>query len=203
MHTEPTVPELPLIRPPSEFQSLLVRLTRGCRWNRCRFCGIYPALGQPDFSVRSVAEVKRDIELSVKRRPRARDAFFGDADPLEIGLDPFCELTRHLRKLCPIERLTCYARASTLRKLKPAGIAELARAGLNRVHIGLESGDDQVLQLQRKGQAAAMVEEVAGWLKEAGIEISFYVLLGLGGSKRWREHRWQSHRWCRRNLSGT
>lgn len=29
------------IRPPSESKSLLIRVTRGCHWNKCYFCGLY------------------------------------------------------------------------------------------------------------------------------------------------------------------
>jgi hypothetical protein len=182
------LPEMPIIRPPSEWRSLLVRLTRGCRWNRCRFCGIYPHLGAPNFSVRTVAEVKHDIDLLSRLRPRAETAFFGDADPLDIGLAPFCDIAVYLRRIFPVQRLTCYARASTLSRLGRQAIIDLAGAGLNRVHVGLESGDARILRFHRKGQSPAMVSRVAGWLKEAGIELSFYVLLGLGGRDHWQEH---------------
>ena len=50
--------ELGAYRPPSEAYSLLLRLTRNCPWNRCRFCEMYK--GQK-FELRSVAEIKRDI----------------------------------------------------------------------------------------------------------------------------------------------
>ena len=188
MTVKNNVPETPLIRPPSEWQSLLIRITRGCKWNRCRFCGIYPHLGEPNFSRRSVADVKQDIDLLKQIRPHAETAFFGDSDPLQVGIDAFIEITEYIRKVFPLRRLTCYARASTLWKLRKENIKALARAGLDRVHIGLESGDAKTLRFHRKGQSPEMVRETAAWLKEAGIEISFYVLLGLGGRDHWQRH---------------
>ncbi|MDX1775749.1 MAG: radical SAM protein [Desulfobulbales bacterium] len=188
MQAKRDFPETLIIRPPSEFRSLLVRLTRGCKWNRCRFCGLYPHLGEPQFSRRTVAEVKHDIDLIKERFPSSENVFFGDADPLQIGVEAFVEIARYLRQVLPVERLTCYARAATLWKLKEKKIMELARAGLNRVHIGLESGDAATLNFHRKGQSPRMVKETAVWLKEAGVEISFYVLLGLGGSDNWQNH---------------
>ena len=182
------VPESLIIRPPSEYRSLLVRLTRGCKWNRCRFCGLYPHLGEPTFSKRTVPEIKYDIDLLSQRHTRAENVFFGDADPLQIGADAFIEIARYLRKVLPVKRLTSYARASTLWKLKKNAIMDLARAGLNRVHIGLESGDAQTLNFHRKGQSPKMVKEAIQWLHEAGIEVSFYVLLGLGGKENWQRH---------------
>ncbi|MDR4498295.1 MAG: radical SAM protein [Candidatus Scalindua sp.] len=188
MTVKNTVPETPLIRPPSEWRSILIRITRGCKWNRCRFCGIYPHLGEPNFTSRSVADVKHDIDLLKQLRPNAETAFFGDADPLMVGIDAFIEITEYVRKVFALRRLTCYARVSTLWKLKKESIKVLARAGLDRVHIGLESGDAKTLRFHRKGQSPEMVRETTDWLKEAGIEISFYVLLGLGGRDHWQRH---------------
>jgi biotin synthase-like enzyme len=182
------IPETLIIRPPSEYRSLLVRLTRGCKWNRCRFCGLYPHLGEPTFSKRTVTDVKHDIDLLKQRNVRSETVFFGDADPLQIGLNEFIEITRYLRSVLPTKRLTSYARVSTLWKLKKGAIKDLARAGLDRVHIGLESGDAKTLNFHRKGQSPQMVKETTSWLKEAGIEVSFYVLLGLGGRENWKRH---------------
>ena len=47
------------IRPPSEAQSLLLRVTRNCSWNNCEFCHIYKG---KKFSLRTVGEVKKDID---------------------------------------------------------------------------------------------------------------------------------------------
>lgn len=194
MRVNNNIPEMLTIRPPSEWRSLLVRVTRGCKWNRCRFCGIYPHLGEPGFSIRSVDEVKQDIDILKLNHPNAETAFLGDADPLQAGVDAFTEIARYLRKVLPIKRLTCYARASTLWKLKKDAIRELAKAGLDRVHIGLESGDIKTLRFHRKGQTPEIVRETSTWLKEAGIEISFYVLLGLGGREHWQRHIHESAR---------
>ena len=188
MDSKRELPETLIIRPPSEYRSLLVRLTRGCKWNRCRFCGLYPHLGEPNFSKRTVSEVKNDIDLLKQRQPGAENVFFGDADPLQIGADAFIEIAQYLRQVLPVKRLTSYARASTLWKLKEKIVQDLARAGLDRVHIGLESGDAKTLNFHRKGQSSKMVRETTAWLKKAGIEVSFYVLLGLGGSDHWLNH---------------
>jgi radical SAM superfamily enzyme YgiQ (UPF0313 family) len=189
MVADPEQAESLIIRPPSEWRSVLVRLTRGCQWNRCRFCGVYPALGEPGFSVRTVAEVKRDIDLLRARITRATTAFLGDADPLQIGLLPFIEIAHYLRDVFPkVTRLTCYARASTLWQLKASGIRRLAEAGLTRVHVGLESGDPDILKFHRKGQMPEIVASTGQWLRQAGIEVSFYVLLGMGGCDRWHAH---------------
>ncbi len=180
--------EQPTIRPPSEWRSGLIRVTRGCRWNRCRFCGIYPHLGEPDFSVRPLPEILQDIDFLRQHRPELDTVFLGDADPLQAGTTTITTIADSLYASFPLRRLTCYAKTSTLKTIGRAAIAELAGAGLKRIHLGLESGNDEILRYQRKGQSAKMVREVAGWLGEAGIELSVYVLLGLGGKTQWRQH---------------
>ncbi len=185
----PYRPELPTIRPPSERRSLMVRSTRGCNWNRCRFCGVYPALGEPVFSVRSLDDVRHDIDWYADYMPDFTTAFIGDADPLCRPLDESVEIIGYLRsRINHISRVTAYARIGTLYRLGAEGLKRLAEAGLTRIHAGLESGHLPTLKFHCKGQSPKMVIETARLLREVKIEISFYVLLGLGGKNRWEEH---------------
>ncbi len=178
-----------MIRPPSEWCSLLIRVTRGCGWGRCRFCGIYPGMGQPEFSTRSAADVCRDIDLLRQRLARVKSAFLGDSDPLCVPLQDSLAILQYLRQRFPeIHRVTCYARTATLWKLGQTGLCALAKAGLNRIHIGLESGDTETLRFHFKGQSPKMAIETSAWLRQTGIEISYYVLLGLGGRDNWKHH---------------
>jgi hypothetical protein len=182
-------PEPLTIRPPSEWRSMLIRSTRGCNWNRCRFCGVYPALGEPEFSIRPLSDVKADVDWYAAHMSELSTAFIGDADPLCRPLAESVALLEYIKeRYSNLERITAYARAGTLYKIGKNGCAELARAGLSRVHMGLESGDLQTLKFHQKGQSARLVTEAALNAKAAGIEVSFYVLLGLGGRDRWKEH---------------
>lgn len=182
-------PEPLTIRPPSEWRSLLLRSTRGCNWNHCRFCGVYAALGEPEFSVRPLEDVLADIDWYVSNMPGLETAFIGDADPLVRPVDESVAIISGLREKLPhLARITAYARAATLFKIGEAGARRLAAAGLTRVHIGLESGDLQTLRFHRKGQSPKLVEQAVTFVKSAGVEVSYYVLLGLGGRDRWKEH---------------
>lgn len=180
--------ESPIIRPPSEWRSGLLRVTRGCNWNRCRFCGIYPHLGQPDFSLRPLPDILEDIRVLHEKRPEIDTLFLGDADPLCAGMDTLLSVLAEVNRLFKLTRITSYARISTLYKLGIENLRTLHKSGLSRIHAGIESGDETTLILQRKGQNNKMVRTVAGWLRDSNIEISVYVLLGLGGKERWQEH---------------
>lgn len=53
------------IRPPSEATSILVRITRSCHWNKCAFCPVYK---HEPYSIRTVDEIKRDIDSMAAAR---------------------------------------------------------------------------------------------------------------------------------------
>jgi hypothetical protein len=182
---QPALPEDLIIRPPTEAGSVLLRVTRGCNWNRCRFCGIYTLLGQPDFEVRPRADVLADVRLAREAYgPDAVTCFLGDADPLIIDPDDFIEICRAIRDAFPhMQRITCYARSSTL-WMRRARLSDIAAAGLNRVHVGLETGSDELLRYHRKGVSQRRAIEAGQAARAAGIELSYYVLLGLGGADR-------------------
>jgi len=182
-------PEPLIIRPPTEAHSLLIRATRGCNWNRCRFCGIYPHLGQPTFEVRPTEDVKADIDAALELSgDNWRTAFIGDADPLMMPPEAFCEIAAHLRQRFPsVQRLTCYARAATC-WYRRKHLEQYRAAGLDRVHVGLETGSTDLLRFHDKGVNQEVLIKSGRATRQAGLELSYYVLLGLGGADRWEEH---------------
>ncbi|UJS20122.1 MAG: hypothetical protein L3J18_14655 [Candidatus Brocadia sp.] len=95
------IPEVSVIRPPSEWRNLLVRITKGCKWDRCRFCGIYPYLGESGFSVRSVAEIERDIDLLRSYYPNPTFAIRGVCNRLSQENQGVMQKGRHYRPTCP------------------------------------------------------------------------------------------------------
>jgi radical SAM superfamily enzyme YgiQ (UPF0313 family) len=182
-------PEQLVIRPPSEARSLLVRLTRGCNWNRCLFCGIYDLFGTP-YSSRSADEVKLDIDaLAARHSGWFKTAFLGDANPLNMPAADLVDILKHLKAKFPeIQRITAYGRASSIWKKTDEELKTIREAGLDRLHVGMESGSDEVLRLQKKGTSSRQLIEAGQRARTAGFEVSFYLLLGLGGQALSKEH---------------
>jgi hypothetical protein len=182
-------PETLTIRPPTEAGSLLLRVTRGCNWNRCRFCGIYSHFGQPNFEVRPCDEVLADMDAArALYGDHHTAAFLGDADPLIAPPEDVLAILRRLRATFPrVRRVTCYARASTCWQRREHLVA-FREAGLDRVHVGLETGSDALLKFHAKGSSQRLLVESGAATRQAGLELSYYVLLGLGGADRSEEH---------------
>ena len=216
--------ELGPIRPPSEAFSLLIRVTRNCPWNRCKFCPIYKGA---KFQLRSVEEVKRDIdtaktiqdrikEIAKKKSENPREiaagvynnppndsyrnvalwmysggklVFLQDANTLIMKTADLVEIIRYLKKTFPeIDRITSYARSHTAARKSVDELKELHKTGLSRIHIGMESGYDPVLQFLDKGVTAADHISAGKNVVASGISLCEYVMLGAGGKKWWREH---------------
>jgi len=116
-------------------------------------------------------------------------AFLQDANCLIMRTNELAEVIRFLKETLPsINRITSYARYKTAAKKKPEELTELYEAGLSRLHIGLESGYDPLLQYMDKGATAADHIKGGRNVVESGISLCEYVVLGLGGKTMWREH---------------
>ena len=179
-----------VIRPPSEAQSLLVRVTRNCPGNQCLFCPAYKGV---KFSKRTVAEVKADIDAMAKEYGNHIDmiktAFLQDADSLILKTDQIVEILQHIKARFPgVERVTTYARATTLKRKTVEEFIQLKEAGLVRIHAGLESGSEKVLKMIRKGITPEDIVEAGGKVMEAGISLSEYIMPGVGGRALSEEH---------------
>ena len=178
----------PIYRPPSEANSLLVQATIGCPWNKCTFCMVYKK--GPKFKIRSVNEIKEDLLWAKQKYGSSIETvFFPSGNTIIIKTEDFVEILKYTRKLFPnLKRITIYGSAQYIVKKGLDDLKRIAEAGLSRIHVGLESGDDIVLKHVKKGSTSEIQIKAGQLVKKAGIELSEYVVLGLGGKKRTREH---------------
>jgi len=115
--------------------------------------------------------------------------FLQDADSLVIRPENLISILRHIKMRFPqVERITSYARSESVARISEGNLAEIAASGLNRIHIGMETASDTILQMISKG-ASKDIHVTAGLkAKAAGIELSEYVLTGIGGREFSMEH---------------
>ena len=181
------------IRPPSEAGSLLIRATRNCPWNKCEFC---PTYKQVRFEKRSVEDVLRDIDTAAAYHgDRFQTAFLQDANSLVMKTADLVQVLSRLKEKFPsVRRVTSYARARTVARKTVEELKQLHQAGLSRLHIGLESGCDALLEYMKKGVTSELAIEAGQKVKQSGISLCFYVVLGLAGRLRLEgEEAWRKH----------
>ena len=173
--------EGPIYRPPSEANSLLIQATVGCPHNRCTFCMVYK--NGPPFRVRPVQEIKADIDSAYDvYGPNVASLFFPAGNTIAMKTDDLSAICLHARKVFPdLKRITVYGSSQYIHQKGPERLKQLADAGLNRIHVGLETGNDDLLRYVKKGVDAKHQIEAGQWVVAAGIELSLYVILGLGG----------------------
>lgn len=118
-----------------------------------------------------------------------KTVFLQDANSLIMPTNDLLEVLKYLKQNFPtIDRITSYARAKTLARKSLEELKEIRQAGLSRLHVGMETGDDELLKYVDKGVTAAEQIEAGKKAKEAGFELSEYVMPDLGGRERSEQH---------------
>lgn len=236
--------EIGPIRPPSEggSHSLLIRATRNCPWNLCKFCYGTP-YNREKFQLRTIGEIKRDIDtakiisslikaisekmggldwvarmidptllhnkdLSKLKQNElensqsvlnvfnwlcsgGKTAFLQDANSLIMPTSGLVKVTKHLKETFPsLERITSYARAKTLvqKSRTMDELRKIRKIGLTRLHVGLETGDNDLLNYMNKGVTGEEQVLAGKKAKKAGFELSEYWMPGLGGRAMSEQH---------------
>jgi len=122
-----------------------------------------------------------------------RSIFLQDANSLIIKPENLLAILRHLKQCFPwVERITSYARSHTIARISDENLHLMATAGLSRIHIGMETGSDKVLARIKKGVDKKTHIAAGIKVKRAGMELSEYIMPGLGGRDLTSEHALES-----------
>lgn len=171
--------DMPLFRPPSEARSLIFQVTLGCSWNRCLFCAMYKT---KNFMVRPFEEVERDVVEMSWRYPNTRKIFLADGDPLAAPTDYLIRVLDLMNERFPrLERISSYAGPTNLKVKTVDELREFRARKLDVLYLGIETGNDKLLKKIKKGATAKQIIEVCRKAIDAGLRMSTFIILGLGG----------------------
>ncbi len=186
-----------IIRPPSEWKSYFLPLTSGCSNNTCTFCGFYGS----KLQMRNLDDVKSEIDAlslfmqggihlpavpnvvyAVAQGWDGKRVFLQDGDALVYPFVKLKEVLKYLNERLPsVERVASYATPQDILRRSPEQLEELKDLKLSIFYMGVESGDDRILQKVVKGANHRQMVEAGKKAKDAGIALSVTVILGLGG----------------------
>lgn len=176
----------PAIRPPAEADSFLLQITTGCSFNHCGFCGAY--LGKP-FGIKDEAEINRDIEEARRSYSDERRVFLMDGDALAVKNERLLPVLKKLAVAFPkLSRIASYANGYNIANRNDAQLKELFDHKLKLIYIGLESGNQDILDHYRKRSGVDEMVQAVLRAEAQGIKSSVMVLLGLGGKKHSQAH---------------
>lgn len=172
-----------IYRPPGEWKSYLLQVTVGCSHNQCTFCGMYK---DKRFHIRPLRDIFEDIALAKEYYGRmgrsVKRVFLCDGDAIIMPTEQLLSILAKLYETFPeLERVTAYAGPRSTLVKTPEELRQLREAGLYRVYLGVETGDDQLLHAIKKGVDAKEMLEAGVRLREAGLDLWVMVLLGIAG----------------------
>ncbi len=176
----------PLFRPPAEADSLIFQAAYGCPHNTCRFCGMYKTVR---YRVRDRAELMREIADAGRKYPDTQRIFLADGD---VMIFPFAELREILielnRHFPSLSRVNIYANGSSIIAKTPEELRELRSLKLNTLYVGLESGDQEILDWVNKQEKVPDMTAGVKLAQACGLKCSVMILLGLGGRQHSSSH---------------
>lgn len=176
-------------RPPVEADTFLLQVTAGCTHNACRFCNMYREkqfhMIDEDIVRFNLAEAKRISDIY--KRP-VRRVFLMDGDVFSLSADKLEEKINLIRQYHPeMEVISMYAAVRSIKSKSDEDLQRLKDLGVNDLHIGYESGLDDVLSQMNKGTSLADSVEQAERLNRMGIRHNGTMILGLAGKGRGEE----------------
>jgi len=178
--------DMPLFRPPSEGENLIVQATLGCSFNQCSFCAMYRT---KSYVERPLQAVFYDIEQAADDWPDASRVFLADGDALALPTPHLIEILDKLAATLPrLTRVTCYATPANILRKSPEELAQLKQHKLNLLYLGIESGSELILKKVTKGATQRGIRDAMQRAHDAGLKISGTVILGLGGEQHWQAH---------------
>jgi len=167
-------------RPPGEWKSYILQCTVGCSYNLCTFCEAYKT---KQYRVKPLEYVLEDIAMAQWRYPETETVFIADGDAIDLPLDYMLTVLKYLKAAFPrLRRVTAYAGPASTARKSPEELRQIREAGLDRVYLGVESGDSQLLAKVKKGVDAQGMLETGLKLREAGFDLWVTVIAGLEGS---------------------
>jgi len=181
------LPEPVRVRPPVESGSVLIRATRGCQWNGCRYCNLYREAASGN---RPITEVLDDLDLAAALHgPGAKRLFLGDADILACRPEELQQMVARAREVLPaLEAISAYATPSSALQWTPAQLAALRESGLLHLYAGLDTNSRTVHELVQRPATPDRQRDGLAALKAAGFELWVSIMLGLGGATYSAQH---------------
>jgi radical SAM superfamily enzyme YgiQ (UPF0313 family) len=174
------------IRPPPEACSILLQVTLGCSHNRCTFCGTYK---DKPFRIKDDDVILSDILFAAKYMKNQDRVFLMDGDALIIPQKRLVWILDTIHERLPwVKGMGSYANTKSISRKSSGELSDLREKGLDRIYLGVETGDDEIRKRIRKGSTAQQCLEMGRKIKEAGMRLTATVLLGIGGKEKSLSH---------------
>ncbi len=167
-------------RPPYESESAFLQVTSGCSHAACLFCGYFK---DTCFRKSPLEEIEEDVKEIPRIFGMPERVFLQSADAFAADYGTLMKTAELIRRYVPsVKSIGGYARIDNFFDKSLAQLRAMKNAGFLNPYIGVESGDDEVLKVVRKGYTAAEARAQLEKLTEAGMPFIANFLNGIGGA---------------------
>jgi len=174
------------IRPPPEAFSILLQVTLGCSHNKCTFCGTYK---DKRFAIKDDRIILGDVLFAARHMRNQDRVFLMDGDALIIPQDRLVWILDRISEHLPwVKGVGSYANTKSISLKTSQELNDLRQKGLDRIYLGVETGDDEVRKKVHKGFTALQCAEMGKKVKSAGMRLTVMVLLGIAGKENSLDH---------------
>lgn len=185
--------EEPVFRPPAEAYSAIIQATIGCSWNKCAFCEMYTT---KEFRAKTFSEIQKDIKnLSSAYGPQVKKVFLADGDAFILSASRMIQILDEVNEnFTRLARVSAYALPKNILQKTDEELLMIREKGLKLLYIGIESGDDELLNFLNKGENFETTYEGISKAHKAGFDTSIMIINGLGGKRYSEQHALNSAR---------
>ncbi len=186
------------IVPPDQYLALYIPITEGCSYNKCSFCNLYK---DRTFRIKKPEEINNFLDDITsyfgKSLLTRKGIFLGEGNVFVEKTNDIISAVRIIKnKLSQNDYITFELGNSfsgfmdtfhTKKELDE--LIQLKNEGINKIFIGLESGNEEILDklLQKPLNTSNLITTVNN-IKKAGINVGITVLVGVGGRELEKKH---------------
>lgn len=167
-----------IVKPPMVENTGLLEISYGCSYGKCRYCMFYK---NTDYGISKMEDIEEDLKEIKENTPDIERLFLLGGEPFSLPVGKLNEILDLINDYLPGIELVMYGRVNSMKNKTVEELEELKNKGLRDLVIGLESGDDEVLEMINKGYDSRQAVESLSKLNEAGINYSLIYIAGLAG----------------------
>ena len=175
-----------ICRSPMERASFMLPVSVGCSYNRCYFCMLFKHLSYRELPLEQVeGELIRVREAGGD----PKQVFLGDGNAFQLPTRRLLRILELVHRYFPsCISVNMDATVSSVLARSQEELTDLARAGVDYLYLGIESGLDDVLAFMNKDHDMAQAGEAVRRLHRAGMRYAAHMMTGVAGHGRGEEN---------------
>lgn len=175
-----------ICRPPMERASFMLPVAVGCSYNRCTFCTLFKHL---QYRQLPIEQVEAELLRVKNAGGNPQQIFLGDGNAFGLDFAHLMNILELIHQYFPdCIMVNMDATVTNIRHKSDEQLQALAKAGVRRLYLGIESGLDDVLTFTKKDHTLEQAYREIDRLQNAGLIFNAHIMTGVAGAGRGLEN---------------